>query len=453
MLKDALTGWQRPEKPLHDALATALREAVLDGRVRVGDRLPSERRLAAELGVSRGTVVAALSLMRAEGWLVTEHGRGSEVRLPPSFGERYAPLSVDGQGSSLDLRRAVPAAPRTIVTEAAARALARSARLLLESGEPGAGLPELRELIAQRYTAEGLATRPEQILVTSGARAALAMLVAHFDPRRTVVENPAFFGTLATLRRFGGRTAPLRVTTEGWDTDQLTVAFREASGGVACLVPDFQNPTGALMSSPVRREISELAARHRVTVIVDETMRDIDLRDHPVPEPRIRQAVTIGSMSKTVWGGLRVGWIRGSAALIRELLLDPVSGLYTPPPMEQLVVCEVLPFLDALLAHRRGELRRQRDHLAGRLNEDDAWTFSLPQGGLALWLRLSGVSGETLARKAARAGLSLLPGSKFSPDGTLANWLRVPYTAPAETLDRVVEHLGQAYRSCWKAHT
>jgi DNA-binding transcriptional MocR family regulator len=100
-----------------------------------------------------------------------------------------------------------------------------------------------------------------------------------------------------------------------------------------------------------------------------------------------------------------------------------------------------------LLGQRRSELRRQRDHLADSLDGDDAWSFSLPQGGLALWLRLNGVSGEVLAGKAAEIGLSLLPGPVFSPDGTRANRLRVPYTAPIETLDRVVEQLRRAHRS------
>ncbi|GAA3014733.1 PLP-dependent aminotransferase family protein [Streptosporangium longisporum] len=446
MFTDVLTGWRRPGSPLADALAAALREAVLDGRVRVGDRLPSERRLATELAVSRGTVVAALSRLREEGWIVTGQGSGSRVRLPRDLGERYAPLSVDGRGPLLDLRRALPAAPRALVTGAVTRALARSAGLLLESGEPGAGLPELRELIARRHTAEGTPTRPGQILVTSGARAALALLAAHLGPRRIVVENPSFFDTLTMLRRLGVRTVPARVTGQGWDPGALATAFREAARGAALLTPDFQNPTGALMDARTRAEVAELAARHGVTVIVDETMRDLDLRDRAAPEPRVGGAVTIGSLSKTVWGGLRVGWIRGPAGLIRALLLDPVSGLYAPPPLEQLVACEILPLLDGLLVQRRGELRRQRDHLAASL-EADGWDFALPPGGLALWLRLDGTAGETLAARAAEIGLSLLPGSAFSPDGTLTGRLRVPYTAPVETLDRVVEHLRRAHRS------
>ncbi|WP_157248313.1 PLP-dependent aminotransferase family protein [Nonomuraea typhae] len=432
-----LTGWQRPGVPLADSLATAVREAVLDGRFRVGDHLPSERSLAAQLGVSRGTVVAALARLRSEGWLTTRAGSASTVRLPSRLGERYAPASLD-RADPVDLRHAVPAAPREIYTAAAQRALGRSARLLLESGEPDAGLPELRELIAARHTAEGRPTRPDQILITSGARAAMTLLITHLAPRRAVVENPAFHGTLALLRRSGTRMAPVRVTASGWDPGQLARAFGEAAGHLACLIPDFHNPTGALMDRETRRLIAGLAETHRVTVICDETMRDLDLRDTPSPEPRIPGSVTVGSMSKSVWGGLRTGWIRAPAALIRELLLDPMSGVCAPPPMEQLLACELFPHLDALLNRRRAELRTQRDHLAARLREHEDWTFTLPEGGLTLWLR---TRTDTLVQQAALAGLDLLPGPAFSPNGTLTHWLRLPYTAPPATLDRAVDRL------------
>ncbi|MBG0812729.1 PLP-dependent aminotransferase family protein [Planomonospora sp. ID82291] len=438
-------GWRRPGSSLADSLAEALREAVLDGRIRVGDRLPAERRMAAELGVSRGTVTAALARLRAAGWLATRHGSASTMRLPPDVGERFAPLSADRPGAPLDLRRAVPAAPGEVYADAVRRALDRSARIFLEGGEPGQGLPELREAIARRYTGQGLATLPDQILVTSGARAALALLAGSLGRGRVAaVENPAYADTLAVLRRSGVRIAPLRVTTEGWDPGQLAAAFREAAGGLALLVPDFQNPTGALMDAGTRREVAELAARHRVTVIADETMRDMDLRDDPRPEPRIRRAVCVGSLSKTVWGGLRIGWIRGSAGLVRELLLDPLCGPCTPAPMEQLVACELLPRIEPVLARRRAELREQRDHLVRLLDGDDAWTFTVPQGGLALWLRLTGTSGDALVRRAASLGLGLLAGSAFSVDGTPVDRVRLPYTVPAGTLDRAVALLREA---------
>jgi DNA-binding transcriptional MocR family regulator len=331
--------------------------------------------------------------------------------------------------------------------DASRRALERSTRLLLEDGEPGAGLPELRELIAQRYGVEGLATRPDQILITSGARAAMTLLIGHLHPNRAVVDSPTFFDTLATLRRFGTRMTPVRVTAKGWDGEQLASGFRKATGGVACIIPDFQNPTGALMDAPTRRLVAELAARHQVTVIADETMRDLDLRADPAPEPRIRRALLVGSMSKTVWGGLRIGWLRAPAELVRRLLLDPLSAVCSPPPFEQLVACELFPHLEQLLAQRRTELRRQRDHLAAGLAGSGAWTFAPPPGGLALWLRLTGMSGEELAQQAGLLGLEVFPGPRFSSDHTLTQWLRVPYTAPPDVLDRAIDRLKRAAQS------
>ncbi|MEV4249981.1 hypothetical protein AB0J63_42050 [Streptosporangium canum] len=90
----------------------------------------------------------------------------------------------------------------------------------------------------------------------------------------------------------------------------------------------------------------------------------------------------------------------------------------------------------------------QRDHLAALLGEDDAWTFSVPPGGLALWLRLAGVRGDDLAAAAAECGLAFFPGSRFSADGTLSGWLRMPYTAPPEALDRAAAQLRRAHHTC-----
>jgi len=149
-------------------------------------------------------------------------------------------------------------------------------------------------------------------------------------------------------------------------------------------------------------------------------------------------------MSKAVWAGLRIGWIRGPARLIRELQLHPLCAVCTPPPMEQLIACTLLPRLDLLIRQRASELRRQRDHLAAALGGNSAWTFTPPQGGLWLWLRLSAISGDELAARAAASGLALLPGSRFSPDGAHRNWLPVPYTAPPETLDKAAALLRRA---------
>lgn len=445
-LAEALSGWRTPGIPLIAALTSAVREGVVDGRLRTGSALPAERRLAAVLGVSRGTVIAALTVLRDEGWVHTRQGSASTLRLAPAAAERLAPRSATGEIGAIDLRRAVPAAPHAAYQAAMTRAIGRSGVLLAQDGTPGPGLPALRALIAQRYTTDGLATRPEQVLVTSGARSALALLGAHLRPRAAAVEVPTYFEALDLLRGASTRLRGFRVTSEGWDTDQIAAAFHAARGGLAYLTPDFQNPTGALMDGATRRTIADLAVQHRLTLVVDETLRELDLREDPVPAPRIPGALLIGSTSKTVWGGLRVGWIRGPSAVISELCRDPLSGPLSAAPIQQLVAVELLSDGPALLRQRRADLRRQRDHLSGLLTGDNRWRFTIPDGGLALWLRLTAGRADELAARVRADGLEITPGSRFAADATLTQYLRLPFTPPTSVLDRVADILDKAAR-------
>jgi DNA-binding transcriptional MocR family regulator len=436
--------WRQLAPALSEALARGIRNAVLDGQLRPAERLPAERRLAAQLGLSRGTVVAAYARLRAEGWLTTRRGSGSAIRVPATLRVRYAPLSIDQPGALLDLRRAAPAAPHDTYVASVHSALARSSGLLLEDGEPGPGLPRLRELIAARFTEERLATSPQQILITAGARAAMSLLVAHLRPRAAVVENPTFFGILSIVRQSASRISAIAVSPQGWNPRHINDAFSGLNGGIAMLVPDFHNPTAAVMSWETRKEIAEQARSAKVTIIANEVMRDLDLRDPPAPVRRIPGAIIVGSMSKTVWAGLRVGWLRGPASLIRELQLNPLCAACVPPPLEQLIACDLLPQLAHLTAQRAGELRHQRDYLVNALRQEGSWDFSVPQGGLWLWTRHARVSGDALAARAPDHGLALLSGSRFSLDGTLGNWLRFPFTAPVPTLRRALNLLHPA---------
>ncbi|MFF7445366.1 MULTISPECIES: aminotransferase class I/II-fold pyridoxal phosphate-dependent enzyme [unclassified Streptomyces] len=444
----ALGPWRERRGPLARTLAAAVREAVVDGRLPAGTRLPSERELARVLGVSRGTVVAALTLLRDDGWLHTRHGSGSLVRLPTRLTERTTPWSLDRGGAGdadLDLTLALTAAPHEAYLAALARAAGRSAALLLDSGTATAGLPRLRELLADRYTRAGLATRPEQILVTSGAQAALTLLLDHLHTERgrpVVVESPCYPGALAVLRARKARLLPVPVTSDaGWDTDRLTTALRTHAPQLAYLVPDFHNPTGAHMTARTRAGIARLP----LTVIADETMRDLDLRTPPTPEPHLSgpRVIQIGSASKTLWSGLRVGWIRGTADLVRQLRRRPLQAQLSPPPLEQLIAAELLgDGLAEVLADRRARLRAQRDHLASLL-DGTGWTYTVPAGGLSLWLHLGATTSATdLAARAARLGLAVTPGPHFAADRTtLTHHLRLPFTATPDVLSRATQLL------------
>lgn len=453
----ALGNWRTQEGPLARSLAAAVREAVVDGRIPAGTRLPSERELARALELSRGTVVTALTRLRDDGWLHTRHGSGQR-RTPARAPHRaHHPWSLDRGGAGdadLDLTLAVTAAPHEAYLAALGRAVERSAALLVDSGVATPGLPRLRELLAERYTRSGLATRPEQILVTSGAQAALTLLVdrLHTDRRSpVVVESPTYPGALAILRRRRARLLPVPVTAaHGWDTERLAETVRANGPQLAYLIPDFHNPTGAHMTAPTRAAVAALADRHALTFVVDETMRDLDLRTPPGTEPHLSGArvIQIGSASKVLWSGLRIGWIRASADLVREVLRNPLQAQLSPPPLEQLIAAELLgdgdgdgggDGLDAVLADRRARLRRQRDHLAGLL-AGTGWTYTVPDGGLSLWLHLGEPTTATeLAARAAGRGLAVSPGPLFAADrASLAHHLRLPFTATPDVLTRAV---------------
>lgn len=444
----AVLGAWRGEPGRHArTLADAIREAILDGRVPVGTRLPSERALAAALRLSRGTVVATLSQLRHAGWVRTRHGSGTITQLPAELVERTAPRSMD-HADGLDLTRAVPAAPHTAYLAATQRAVHRSAPLLVDSGQPDTGLPELRELVADRYTESGLPTRPDQILITAGARAALTLLAEHLHDRTrpVLVENPTYHGLLAILRRRRARLTVLPVTDHGWDLARLTHTITTVRPALAFLTPDFHNPTGTLMPPAQRRGVARLANRHDVTFVVDETLRDLDLRTpaQPIPHLAARRVINVGSTSKLIWGGLRVGWLRTDATRIRDLMHNPLAARLSPPPLEQLIACELLAAPDQIRTDRRNQLRAQRDHLAGLLTGSPAWSFTTPTGGLSLWLKLHHTTGHTVATQAAREGLKLSPGPAFSADRTLTNHLRLPYTATPDTLTHAVAILSNS---------
>jgi len=322
-----LLGTCRRPGPAYVTLAGALRALVLDGRLSLRARLPSERRLATTLGVSRTTTTAAYDLLRSEGYVESRRGSGSRIALPTGGAiDRELTSGID-PAPGIDLTIAALPAPGA-TTEAVARATHDLARHLGGSGYDPRGLPSLRHAVAEHYTRRGLATDEEQIVITSGAQHALALLLdvlaAPGDP--ALVESPSYPNAFEALRRARVRFVPVPMQDDGWDVEMIAAFFRQGVSRLAYMIPDFHNPTGLLMSDPERAAVVAAASRAGAHVLVDETFAQLDLEPwRAVPQPmaahdRDGRVVTIGSMSKAHWGGLRVGWIRCIAPLARRLV-------------------------------------------------------------------------------------------------------------------------------------
>jgi hypothetical protein len=449
-----LLGPEPLSRPAYRSLAAAVRRLVSDGRILVDTRLPSERALMSQLGLSRTTVGAALDLLREEGFIVTRRGSGSITALPE--GRSGLPLSgaglvpTDLPEDVIDLTYAVlPAAAG--LTRAYERALEHLPRHLATAGYHPRGLPELREALAVWYERRGLPTDPGDVIVTCGAHAALsAVLRAALDPGdRVLLETPTYPNAIVGVRRSGLRPVPFPIDPLGWEPEHLELTSRQAGARMAYLVPDFQNPTGRLMSADERATIGDVLHRTRTVPIIDETFVELGLDARP-PAPFAASspaAITLGSSGKAWWGGLRVGWVRAPHALAAPILEARHSLDLGTAVLEQLVLIELLRVGEPLLDERRADARRRRDAMVTALQTHvPEWRFSVPPGGLNLWCELPVDRGDSLSRVAESAGVRLARGTQFGTDGGMDRFVRIPFSVPIDETDEVGRRLAEAWR-------
>lgn len=454
-----LGGWRDDERagaggdPLYVQMADAIRLLILDGRVPLDVRLPGERELASVLAVSRTTVSTAFGRLREQGYLVSRHGSGSRTSVPAgSMGRPVGGLIADDDSGAIDLgAAAMPAAPG--VHAAYAAALAALPAHLPGHGYQALGVPELRRALADRYTARGLPTTPEQILVTSGAQHAfvlvLQLLAGPGD--RVLIDHPTYPHAIDAIARASCRPVPVGLPATGWDVEGVEAALQQTGPRLAYLLPDFHNPTGRLMDPGTRARIAAAAARTRTTIVVDETMVDLGLDGPPpapfaVHDPTGSTVITIGGTSKSFWGGMRTGWVRADEATISGLAgVRPGLDLGTPI-LEQLASAELLADSEPGLVQRRATLTERRDRLTAALAIHlPDWRVERSPGGNSLWVELPAPVSSALTASAERHGVRVVAGPRFGIDGAFERFLRLPYTRPAEELEDAVVRLAAAY--------
>lgn len=258
---------------------------------------------------------------------------------------------------------------------------------------------------------------------------------------------------LDAIRQAGNRLVPVPMTDTGWDPETWRDTLRTAAPRLAYLIPDYQNPTGHLADAGIRRTLVDLARNTGTTLIVDETCfdlaLDIDPSDRPLPMAafdRTNNVVTIGSTSKTFWGGLRIGWIRATPDLVRRIAATRASFDVGAPVLDQLVTHHLITdHEDTILESRLPALRTARGALADALTDRlPNWTFAMPVGGLSLWVRTDGTSSLSLTEAAARHGVRIAAGTHFGTDGTFEHHVRLPYAHDPATLTEAIRRLATA---------
>ncbi|MBB1247088.1 PLP-dependent aminotransferase family protein, partial [Streptomyces durbertensis] len=329
-------------------------------------------------------------------------------------------------------------------------------------GDYPAGLPSLRQALADRYTARGVPTMPEQIMVTTGAMGAASALCHHLAPRgeRIAVEHPSYANILQLLRESGARLVPVAMAAEhrGWDLAAWHQTLRAAAPRLAYVIPDFHNPTGALADEEQRRDLVAAARAAGTLLIADETMADLALdpdtaADMPRPvaafDPAGSAVITLGSASKAIWAGIRIGWVRAAPDIVRRLVAARAYADLGSPVLEQLALTHLLTTdaWAAAVADRRDIARTNRDALVTALRATlPDWEFTVPTGGLTLWTRTGGLSGSRIAEAGERLGVRVPSGPRFGIDGAFEGYVRLPFTVSGPLATEAVNRLAAAAR-------
>ena len=353
--------------------------------------------------------------------------------------------------ATIDLSFAAPPAPVEILHAAFAAALEQLPRHFERHGYDRNGTAELREAVAHWYQRRGLPTPPDHILITNGAQHALALLARTLlSPRdQVLIDHPTYPHAISTFTEVRARLLPVAVASSGWDTAQLHAAGRIAT--LAYLIPDFHNPTGLCMPTSARQSL-KLAC----PTVIDETMTDLAL-DRASPDPfaiHMPTAISIGSVSKSIWGGLRIGWIRATPSLLERVQQTRHATDLGTPVVEQLATAILL---DEDQTQRPGtleQLRSQRDVLRQALTEDlPDLHVPQPAGGLTLWATFPQPISSRLAAIAPDYGVTIAAGPRFGIGGAFERNIRLPYTLPQDQLTQAIRRLAQAEQALTRGAT
>jgi DNA-binding transcriptional MocR family regulator len=465
----ALGNWTAGDGPLYRRLARALRWAIERGELPPGLRLPPERALACSLSVSRSTVVAAYALLERDDVLDRRQGSGTRIRAgrnPQASVERPAlsrALSrntlfrriADGPDGTIDFLSAYLGGSGGLSASVLAGIDQEVARLSGASGYTPLGYPPLRQAIAHHLTQAGLPTDLEQVLVTSGAQQAIHLAGWHFlQPGDTaLVENPTYPGALDAFSAAGGRLAWVPTGRQGANVESLSQLLPRTSPRLVYLIPTFQNPTGGVMPEHRRRAVARLVEAWAIPLVEDESLAALALDEGRAPPPIAAFApgasiLTIGSLSKVFWGGLRVGWVRAPAPLVAQLArLKAVADLGGSLPA-QVIATRLLEEFEVVRRERCAELARRFGLMSQLLQRHlPSWSWERPLGGLCLWVRLPRGTAPDFAQVALRHGVSLVAGPVASADDSFTEYLRLPFGLEPSTMEEGVRRLARAWEA------
>ncbi len=442
--------------PVYRQLADHLAELISAGRLPAGERVPPTRDLASALGLSRNTVTRAYEWLVEAGFLGAHVGRGTFVQrvaraqrspvaveaLRPTFA--WPALFSTRQRALRMPRPFRPANPDSVrfdfrpgQVDAAALPIAelqsawqRAVGRLREHANDfdPLGDAKLRTAIARQLAGRGIARRPEEVLVTSGAQQAFDLVArVLIEPGDAVaVEDPGYFLAGMAFRGCGAQLIGIPVDADGMRVDELARALRSRRVKLTYVTPSVQLPTGVALSAERRDALLELADRAQMPILEDDYDCEMRLvRNSALALKTLDSSdrvIYVGTFSKALFPGLRLGYVVGAPPLLAALSRTRAATSQQPSLVDQMAVAELLAG-DALERHVRRVRKRNAERLAATLSALQATMpagtrFREPCGGNSIWVELPGAAdADALAAAAQQRGIVYARGELFRVDG------------------------------------
>ncbi|HCY84736.1 MAG TPA: hypothetical protein DHV36_06335 [Desulfobacteraceae bacterium] len=482
-------------KPLYVQIRDSIRQAVLDGALSPGDKLPAVSAFAKEVGVTQATIRRAMEDLNAQGLTHCHVGRGTFIseaadidalgggpdRIPSvalsepgrlirpaqaarQFRQRVSKglcdlMNVASQPGVIDFSKGVPdpgLLEDGVFEKMVAATMADDTRRYTEYGDLR-GMAALRETLAARYEEKGVRISSEQVLITNGAQQGACIVArdAAEKSRQVIIKAPGFQGIVDAFVG-NGNWVDTVIGDRGWDVAEQLKRFSGPNSHLLSICPDFHNPVGEDVMAEQRRKIAAWAEKNNGIILSDEVYQDLRFEGKP-PKPMINllgegRVIVISSLSKPLMPGIRLGWMIGSRRRITEFARIKRLMAQTGPPLMQGVALQYLRSgaYDRHLERVREIYLRRRDTMLSCLEQlmPEGVEWTRPNGGFALWVTLpKGYSSVALLISVLDKGINLVPGPVFDMDQRFVNAFRLSWAwTGRERITEGVEVLADAVK-------
>lgn len=438
---------RRSDTPIYLQISEGLNRAIVRGSLKMGLRLPSARELAAELGVNRLTVETAFDTLESAGLIERRHGSGTYV-LPSckhpttqtaerrewpiwqqelfqvqdigrSCSPNGKPLRYDFTSGMGD-RGLIPAEDLLRCL----RSVLRKEGVLSMGYETAQGYSPLRESIAEILSAQGTPARSENILITSGSQQAISLTAqALLRQGDTIfVEETCYDAALSLFRMLGMRLCALPMDKDGIITECIEPLLQQRRPGLLYCMPNFQNPTGRVLSAQRRQHLVKLATRYNFPILEDDYVGDLRYDGNALPSLKtldpIGCVLHTSTFSKMLMPGLRLGYLMAEGPVMNHLIHWKRHLEISSTSVLQRALHAFISVGRYRRHVRRARLiyKERRDAMTEAIMQHfpKACRYECPRGGLFFWLRLPDeVDASRLTELAAKDGVGIAPGNRY----------------------------------------